>query len=457
MRFGFGWLRLHYLLLFAVVGAYLPYMPVYLNELGMSDWQIGWVSGVYGLSVILMPAVIAYLADRHASNKVLIGVGYALAAAGLTAIALVSFDAQSHAAEVVAGVDAAAGKTHLFIVLLTLSLLFSMAYTPMFSQLDGLTFGTLADAETAGVDPPRYHRLRLWGSWGFMLPAVALYLLMQFTEATSVWAIVTAAACAAVAALTAPALPNTGRARPDETTAASDVDRAEPDDSPTNDEPAPSRRVMPSTEAWRVMSRGPVVHLVVPLIMLFLAISIFYSFYSRQLQHLDIDRKWIGLIVNIGVLCEVLLIMKADVLLNRLGLRGVLILGAAGMVLRLGLLAVVPTVPVAIATQVLHAPIVLALYFIPPMYLNLKAAPAFRNSMQGLYGMLCFGLARFIGSIAGGYFATLSLEAAMAFGATLALVATAWLIVAFRDDDACDKVRAQHAKPKPRATTTLDA
>jgi len=335
MRFGFGWLRLHYLLLFAVVGAYLPYMPVYLNELGIADWQIGWISGVYGLAVIIMPAVVAHIADRNVSNKVLIGVGYSLAALCLGALAAVS--AWAHTG------GATDSRYDLFTVLLVLSLLFSMAYTPMFSQLDGLTFATFHAAEGAGVDTPRYHRLRLWGSWGFMLPSFALYLLMQFTEATSVWAIVVAAGCAGVAVLSAPFLPPTEREEKD-----------------------PSAG-MPSAEAFRVLSKPPTVHLVIPLVLLFLAISVFYAFYSRQLQELAIDRKWIGLIVNIGVVAEVLLIMKADTLLRAIGLRGVVILGAVGMAVRMGLLAVVPTVPVAIATQVLHAPIVLALYFIPPM------------------------------------------------------------------------------------------
>jgi len=77
--------------------------------------------------------------------------------------------------------------------------------------------------------------------------------------------------------------------------------------------------------------------------------------------------------------------------------------------------------------------------------------------MQGLYGVLCFGLARLAGSVAGGYLAESSLESAMGFGAILAALATLWLVLVFHDEDACEKVQQQHAAPKRPAAATLDA
>ena len=48
--------KLHYFLLYAVVGAYLPYVPVFLgHDLVLQDPQIGWVVGGYGLAVLLAP------------------------------------------------------------------------------------------------------------------------------------------------------------------------------------------------------------------------------------------------------------------------------------------------------------------------------------------------------------------------------------------------------------------
>ena len=61
----FSAIRLHYLLVYAALGAYMPYLPVFLGrDLGMHDAQIGWITGIYGLSVILGPPLITYLADR---------------------------------------------------------------------------------------------------------------------------------------------------------------------------------------------------------------------------------------------------------------------------------------------------------------------------------------------------------------------------------------------------------
>ena len=131
--------------------------------------------------------------------------------------------------------------------------------------------------------------------------------------------------------------------------------------------------------------------------------------------------------------------------LHWLGLKGLMTLGAVSMALRLGLIAAVPTIPIAIATQLLHAPIVLAIYVAPPMYLNLKADRSYRNSMQGVYIALCFGIARLIGSVAGGYASadTGQVGTIHAFwlGAILSGAAAVWLVALFHDAPASAEMK----------------
>lgn len=391
----FGWIRLHFALVYAVAGAYMPYLPVYLgSDLGMPDAQIGWVSGAYGLSVLVAPALFTSLADRSLSGRTIIALAALLACAALLGLAL----ADSFAA------------------VLPLAFVFSLFYTPLFALLDGLAFSAIAAAER----PPPYERLRVWGSLGFMVPAVVLFFALHAGAAGRA-AVLAAAVAAGLAAVAALALPRF-----------------------TPPERAPG---LASLAAWHALRGASTRALLLALGLLFASISVFYAFYGRLLVAVGIDPQWVGLAVNLGVLVELPLVFAASALLRRFTVRTLMLVGAAALTVRMALLATADPV-VAVASQVLHGPAVVALYVLPPMILNLKAEPGLRNSVQGLYAMLCFGVARLVGSVAGGYAAEIELRWAFALAAALALAATVCLALAFRDPDIDAALRGN---PIPRA------
>ena len=391
----FSAIRLHYVLVYAVIGAYMPYLPVFLGrDLGMHDAQIGWVTGIYGLSVILSPPLFTYLADRRFSGRSLITLAYL--ASTLTLVGLALADQ--------------------FLAVLLLSFAFSMVYTPLFALLDGLAFSAIAVTISAGARPPRYDRLRLWGSLGFMVPAFVLFFALHTGAASGRAAIVAAAVAAGLGALCSLSLPRLI--------------------------PEPRER-LPGAAAWQVLRRPPTRTLVIPLGLLFAAISVFYAFYARRVLDVGIDPAWVGLVMNLGVLAELPCIFAAGALLRRFSLRSLILFGALCLMLRLALLAAVADPLVTVASQLLHGPVVLAIYLIPPMYLNLKAPPGVRNGVQGLYAMLCFGLARLSGSVAAGYAAEVDLAWAFVLGATLSALAFIWLLLRFHDPDADAALRAR--------------
>lgn len=385
----FAAIRLHYLVAYAIVGAYMPYLPVFLgDDLGMPDWQIGWVAGMYGLAVILSPPIVTYLADRRVSGRTLIGLAYALAGLTLGGLALVDG----------------------FLAVVLLSLLFGMFYTPLFALLDGLSFSAMALARTGGSAPPSYDRLRVWGSLGFMIPAFVLLFALQAGGLSGRAAIVTAAIAAALGLVSVASLPRI--------------------------EPEARDLALPGAAAWHVLRRRPTRDIAFPLGLLFAAIAVFYGFYARLVTAAGIDPAWVGLVMNLGVLSELPFMFAAGPLLRRFSLRTLMLVGAACLVIRLALLASVPDPRVIIGSQLLHGPVVVAIYLIPPMYLNFKAPPGVRNGVQGLYAMLCFGIARLLGSVAAGYAAGLGLAWAFALGAALAALALLWLWIAFVDPEA---------------------
>ncbi len=472
----FGSIRLHYLLAYAIVGAYMPYLPVFLGrDLGMPDWQIGWIAGMYGMAVILSPPIVTYLADRRFSGRTLIGLAYALTGCALLALAFASG----------------------FVAVLLISVAFSMVYTPMFALLDGLTFSASAAARHDGLPVPPYDRIRVWGSLGFMIPAFVLFFALRAGAASGRAAIFAAAVAAGLGLLCIPLLPRiapgsgklaartpvpetnlTGGPIPDPgapVPADSPIPGAPvPTDSPTAGAPVPKTSLTalvldpgapvptdsltgsgvpvpadssPDAAAWHVLRRAPTRDLLIPLGLLFASIAVFYGFYARLVLEVGIDPSWVGLVMNIGVLSELPFMFAAGPLLRRFSLRSLIIFGAACLVVRMLLLATIADPRVTVASQLLHGPVVVAIYLIPPMYLNLKAPANARNSVQGFYAMICFGVARLLGSVAGGYAAGLGLAWAFGLGAVLAAAALVWLWLRFFDPAADAALRSPLSRP----------
>ncbi|HEY0136996.1 MAG TPA: MFS transporter [Nannocystis sp.] len=484
----FGPIRLHYLLAYAIVGAYMPYLPVFLGrDLGMPDWQIGWIAGMYGMAVILSPPIVTYLADRRLSGRTLIGLAYGLTGCTLLALAF------------------ARG----FIPVLLISMVFSMVYTPMFALLDGLTFSASAAAQAEGRPVPPYDRIRVWGSFGFMIPAFVLFFALRAGAASGRAAIFAAAVAAGLGLLCLPLLPRIAPGRPGPETSlpgapvpetslpgALVLDPGAPvPETSLADAPVPATSLAgalipgapvqetslagalipgapvpetslagalvpgalvpgapvpeaslttpPSTTAWDVLRRPPTRDLIIPLGLLFASIAVFYGFYARLVLEVGIDPSWVGLVMNLGVVSELPFMLAAGPLLRRYTLRQLIVFGALCLVVRMVLLASVADPRVIVASQLLHGPIVVAIYLIPPMYLNLKAPAGARNSVQGIYAMVCFGVARLLGSVAGGYAAGRGLAWAFGLGAVLAATALVWLWLRFFDAAADTALRSR--------------
>ena len=67
--------------------------------------------------------------------------------------------------------------------------------------------------------------------------------------------------------------------------------------------------------------------------------------------------------------------------------------------------------------------------------------------VQGLHAMLCFGLARLLGSVAAGYAAEVDLAWAFVLGSCLSALAFTWLWLRFHDPEADAALRTHNPAP----------
>jgi PPP family 3-phenylpropionic acid transporter len=399
-------IKYQYFFGYAVIGSVAPYASVYLAWRELDDAQIGLVMSLGGLAALLMPVIMSLLADLKLENRVLLRSVFIGAAASL-------------------GLMLASRG---FWWLMPTFLLWALAIAPMMSLNDGLLFSVRSLREAEGRTTPPYHRIRVFGTMGFIAPSLALYLWMAREGASVSSSLVCGIVTALIAAATTFFLPHTrgpiGEPRP-----ATEV----PDPHP----PAKDGKPLPTLLALRQMLSPDLALFCAAMCLIQIATTTYYTFYPLYLtREIGLADEWLGLVSSVGVVLEIGYVLAFGWLLRKLGVRWLLIFGLAGVVLRMGLLWAVPTLTVAIGTQIIHGLTVIAIFVLPPLYLNHRAEPAFRNSMQGLYAMLIFGSGRIVGSI----FAGLVSEAyggdiLKMFAITAGIAATSMLLVLlfFRD------------------------
>lgn len=388
-------IKTQYLLAFAVLGSLMPYLPVYLQRSGLTDQQIGQVLAMLGVAVIATPAIGALLADTRMTTRSLLAGIYILAAVSL------------------GGLIGASS----FATLLLAFGGFALAYAPVHALQDGLAFGHFERMREAGEQPPAYHRVRVYGTVGFILPSLVLYAAMHLGAPVCAAMVCAAGVCALglVNALTLPVLPGARRA-----VVASGV------------------RAIPTVAALRALTRPRMLVFVVGMFLLNLSTAAYYAFYPRYLTDetvVGIGERWVGLIASLGVGVEMLFMLGFAVLVRRWTLRGVVVLGVLVMAARLLLLGLWVHPVVAIATQACHGMQVLVMLVVPPVLLDRVAAPGYRSSIQGVYAMSVLGLGRVIGNVTAGHGAAWSLTGlfVIAGGVCLsALPLLAWAVPADR-------------------------
>jgi PPP family 3-phenylpropionic acid transporter len=384
-------MRAQYFLTYAVMGCVLPYLPVFLRARGMQQTQVGSLFAIAGVAVLLAPVLVTLLADTRADARSLMTAALLLAGASLVGLS----------------------RSHDVASLLAWYALHALSMTPLMPLQDGLLFAVQERRHReTGAPPLAFHRVRVWGTIGFIVPSAALFWLLRAGAGVDV-TLISGAACAALAALNARLLlPGAGR-------------RAAVD---------PRDNRLPTLAALRALTRPDALVFCAATFILAVATASYYAFYPIYLTEVvGIDAQWVGLIANIGVVIEIFFMLAFGALLRWMGLKWLIVAAMGATAARFALLAAAPGVPIAIATQAFHGMAVLMIAVVPPLFLDRRAEPRFRHSMQGLYAMLVWGVARTLGSLLAGPVAQRSLTLLFWCAAATCVVAALLIVFAFRE------------------------
>lgn len=338
-----------YFFYYAIVGAFMPFWSLYLEDQGFNYQEIGVLSSIAILTRFFAPFIWGWIADKSGKRMLLVRIATWMEACIWLMMFIIPNSFQSVA---------------------LLMLIFSFFQNAILAQFEGVTLFWLGEKRAE-----LYGKVRKWGSVGFI---IGVFGLGTIFEIISISMLPVLLLCISFLAFLW---------------------------SFSIKEPTAAPIAQKKLEAlWPIFKR-PVVYsfFLIELIMLF-SHAPFYSFYSNYLSQAGFSSSQIGLLWSIGVIAEIIMFAYATFFLTRWSWRHLVILCLLMTGLRWLIVGVFPSAFVAqFFAQTIHA-LSFGLFHMIAMrviFQNFSAAQQGRG--QALYSTM-WGLGVASGSILAGYY-----------------------------------------------------
>lgn len=312
-RFGFAVrVALFFGAYFFVVGIHVPYLPLWLNGRGLTASEIGLVASAPMALRILVPPVMAFLADRAGRHREVV---ISLAWAGLGCLALLA-------------------SAHGLLPILLLTLLHALCWSSIMPLTETVA---VSGVRRSGLD---YGRMRLWGSLSFIAASfIGGVLISRFGTEVAIWMLMAGALGVAMAAHLMPR---------GETRASGDEAHLQTAQPPDGKAPVRLAEILGLVRApWFVtflLAVGSIQG----------AHAVFYTFGTLHWQRQGIPAAWAGGLWTIGVAVEVALFAWSGLAAARIGALGLICAGACASLVRWLAMALDPPLAMLVGLQALH-------------------------------------------------------------------------------------------------------
>lgn len=356
-----------YALYFGIMGVHLPYFNLYCYHLGFSGVEIGTLSALRSVAMVLFPMAWGALADRTRGRRPI----YILCTAASAAIWSLFLWADR------------------FPAMVAITAVYGIFYAPIISFLEAITM------EALGAAKQRYGRIRLWGSLSF-IGMVLLFgaVIERLTVRVIIPSILAGSLMLAALALTLPR------------------DRA----------PAGPR----TAGAAAALRRPQALVFLASAFLMLAGHGAYYGFFSIHLERLGCSTAFIGCAWALGTAAEVVAMLYSSALFRRLPLERVLLGSLAAAALRWGVLGWVESPAVIMTLQVLHALTYGTFHMASILYMDRLSPPEGKNLGQAVNSALTYGLGLMTGFLISGWvyaragsFGAFQSCAALALGGTL--------------------------------------
>ncbi len=330
-------LSLYFAAVFTVVGASLPYLNLWLADVGLSISEIATIAAVTPLVRMIAGPLVSLAADMaRAHRTILIVCGWCWAAAWVLQSTSTTFRSALIAQ-----------------ILVTIA---AAGLSPLIEAI------TVSSARMAGVD---YGRVRVWGSIAFIAASIAGGWLVDWRGIGAIiWLLVAGAGLTALAGHGVPRL---------------------------DGGVAPTRRIgLADTLA---LVRAP--EFLLFLLATGLAQSAHATLYVFGVIHwksLGISNGWCGALWAVSVLVEVAIFFWGSTYLRQVSPIALMLSGAIAATIRWALMALDPPLPMLVVLQALHGLTYGAMHLGAIQFLSRAIPEAQGGTAQGLYALVTAGV-----------------------------------------------------------------
>ena len=333
-----------YFLYFGVMGVFLPYFNLYCYHLDFSGFQIGVLSGIRSIALVLFSLVWGGLADRfHIRRPIYIFCSFISTA--IWAFYLYTTD---------------------FWAMLFITVFYGIFYSPIISFLEAFTMDVL------GTEKKSYGKMRGWGTIAFIMTVLFLGKVIDIYSIEIIIILIFFGSLAQ--ALISIKIP--------------DIQI--------------KKQTSFSSNAKVLLKRPVIVFLFCAFLML-VSHGTYYGFYSIHLENLGYGKTFIGFSWALASIAEIIVMIKSDVIFKRFSTNNVLFFSFMVATLRwLGLFFT--TSPVFILfLQILHAITYGTFHVSSILYIDSLTPDEGKTLGQAVNNAVTYGLGLMVGFFLNGY------------------------------------------------------
>jgi len=333
-----------YFLYFGVMGVFLPYFNLYCYHLKFSGFQIGVLSGIRSIALVLFPLVWAGLADRfHIRRPIYIFCSFISTA--IWAFYL---------------------YTTVFWAMLLITVFYGIFYSPIISFLEAFTMDVL------GTEKKSYGKMRGWGTIAFIMTVL---LLGKVIDIYSIEIIIILIFFGSMAqALISIKIP--------------DIQI--------------KKQTSFSSNAKVLLKRPVIVFLFCAFLML-VSHGTYYGFYSIHLENLGYGKTFIGISWALASIAEIIVMIKSDIIFKRFSTDNVLFFSFMVAALRWMGLSFTTSPVIILFLQILHAVTYGTFHVSSILYIDSLTPDEGKTLGQAVNNAVTYGLGLMVGFFINGY------------------------------------------------------
>ncbi len=340
----FSTLSLQYFFYFSVLGIFLPYFNLYCYHLDFSGFQIGILSAIRTISTVVFPIFWGIIADRLKIRRH-IYIACSIISSLVWAFFLFTID---------------------FRVMLVISILYGIFYSPIISFLEAITM------EILGPGKKKYGKIRVWGSIGFIIFTMSIGRLIDIYTIGIIISLILAGSL--LQAIFSFKIPATG---------------------------GKSKTI--SFRISVLLKFRLIIFLICAFLMLF-SHGTYYGFFSIHLENLGYGKTFIGGAWALASIAEILVMIKSDAIFKRVSFEKTLLFSFFVAAVRWLILSSGNSPLIILFSQILHAITYGAFHIASILYIDTLVPSQAKTFGQAVNNAVSYGLGITAGFVMSGYF-----------------------------------------------------